>query len=130
MKIINGERASGKTTILIQMAHDTGARIVCRSQAEARFVEKRGKEMGLEIKKPAFDFAVPGPFNPEAFKGETLLIDDAEGIIEKALAAYFGVPVCAITINRPNVLKSRLDDEQREIAKDANPEAYAEEFAT
>lgn len=130
MKIINGERASGRTTMLIQMAHETGARIVCRSQMEARFVEERSAEMGLEIKKPAFDFAVPGPFNPETFKGETLLIDDAEGIVEKALAAYFGAPVDAITINRPNALKSMLDEEQREIAKDANPEVYAEEFAT
>lgn len=128
MKIISGERASGKTTMLIQMAHNTGARIVCQSQTEARFVEKRAEEMGSEIKKPAFDFGVPRPFNPETFKGETLLIDDAEGIIGKALAAYFGAPVDAITINKPNVLKSVISDEARDVMKKNLGEQYKEEL--
>lgn len=128
MKIINGERASGRTTMLIQMAHETGARIVCRSQMEARFVEERAAEMGLEIKKPAFDFGIPAPFDKKTFEGEMILIDDAEQIIGKALSAYFGAPVATVTINCPKVLKSVISDKAREVIKKNLGEQYKEEF--
>ena len=130
MKIINGERASGRTTMLIHTAYVTGERIVCPTYKRAQFVAQQAKDAGLNILEPleAFQYAEDRVHGLR--QNERILIDDAEKVIEEALAAYFRTPVDAITINCPNVLKSRLDDEQREIAKDANPEVYAEEFAT
>ena len=119
MKIINGERASGRTTMLVQEAARTGARIICNNVEHRRQIMTVADEMGVSIKEAVMDFGFPVPFGKKTFDGETLLIDDAEQIIEKALSAYFGVPVAAITINCPNVLKSKADGKAKQEASKA-----------
>lgn len=118
MKIINGERASGRTTMLIHAAYVTGARIVCPTYKRAQFVAQQAKDAGLDILEPCEALQYAEDRVHGLRQNERILIDDAEKVIEEALEAYFHTPVDAITINRPNVLKSRLDEEQREIAKD------------
>ena len=128
MKIINGERASGRTTLLIQEAARTGARIVCNNIEHRKNIMSRAEEMGAKIKEPVIDFGFPVPFDKKTFEGETLLIDDAEQIIGKALSAYFGAPVATVTINCPKVLKSVISDEAREVVKKNLGEQHKEEF--
>lgn len=52
MKIITGERQSGKTTKLIRIAAETGAYIVCRSIEEAQRIHKLSRDKGVKIPLP------------------------------------------------------------------------------
>ena len=52
MKIIYGDRHSGKTTELINMAHKRGGYIVCLNHNEAYRIAMVAREMGLNINFP------------------------------------------------------------------------------
>lgn len=129
MKIINGERGSGRTTILIHTAYTTGARIVCPDNSQARFVKETAQEEGLEILEP-MGFR---EFMEKSCRGlareEKVLFDNADMALTEILRDYFHAEVTAITINCPNVLKSHVDEKTRESIKRVNPEMYAEEYA-
>lgn len=128
MKIINGERGSGRTTILIHTAYTTGARIICPNRPQAKFVKESAQEEGLEILEPmAFR-----DFMEKSCRGlareEKVLFDNADMALAEIMRDYFHVEVAAITINSPNVLKSHVDEKTREFIKGINPEMYAEEY--
>lgn len=122
MKLINGERGSGKTDGLIFTAAATGARIITPTSEMALFVEKRAKERGIEILKPvSANEYFSGHYGPGEIRGgrgnpviainngSPILIDEADNpngisIIEAALSSYFGgVPVIAATINAKQI---------------------------
>lgn len=129
MKIINGERGSKRTTVLIHASYVTGARIVCPNFRMAKQVEQQAKDEGLDIPTPFEALQYADNCVHGLHRGERILIDNAEAVIEEALKAYFhGVPVDAITINKPNVLKSVISDEAREVMKKNPGEQYKEEF--
>ena len=122
MKLINGERGSGKTDGLIFTAAATGARIVTPTRNMALFIEKRAKERGIEILQPvsAAEY-FSGNYGPHEIRGglgnrvlerncgTPILIDEADNcngvsIIEAALSSYFGgVQVIAATINAKQI---------------------------
>ena len=52
MKVISGERGSGKTTELVKMAAEYGAVLVCGDNRRVRFVKDVAKSLGLRIKDP------------------------------------------------------------------------------
>ena len=120
MNIINGERASGRTTMLIHAAYVTGARIICPTSPMARYVDGMAKDEGLDILEPMGALQYAEDTVHGLRRNERILLDNAEKIIEEALNSYFrGVTVEAITINCPNVLKSKVGDEAKQEASKA-----------
>lgn len=129
MKIINGERGSKRTTMLIHASYVTGARIVCPNFQMAKQTEQQAKDEGLDIPTPFEAWQYAEDCAHGMHRGEHILIDNAEAVIEEALKVYFhGIPVDAITINKPNVLISVISDEAREAVKKNLGEQYKEEF--
>lgn len=52
MKLINGNRSSGKTTALIKYACENNALILCSSHANKNYIIGLAKTMNLDIIKP------------------------------------------------------------------------------
>jgi thymidine kinase len=52
VKIIKGNRGSGKTTKLIEQSYIYGYRIVVTSNIQKKYIQKTAKEMCLEIVEP------------------------------------------------------------------------------
>ena len=114
MNIINGERGSGRTTFLIHAAYVTGARIICPSSEIARYISGMAKKEGLEILEPlGFKDFMDRSCRGFA-RGERVLMDNADMVLSEILTDYFRVPVEAITINCPDVLKSRAQKEAKQ----------------
>lgn len=104
MKVINGERGSGKTDGLIFTAHATGARIIAPSEAMARIIAERAKERGIDILPPmGYNAYLDGPAKMGAERRTPILIDEAESIIEEALRLWFRSDVIAVTISEPQI---------------------------
>lgn len=121
MKIINGERASGKTDGLIMTAYATGARIITPTKRMAQFIEARAKERGIEIEKPMqYNEYLDGPGKFMANERCPILIDEAETIIQYALSCVFKRDVIAITLSEP-LIKSLLSETGSETVKEEKP---------
>lgn len=104
MKIINGERASGKTDGLIFAAYATGARIIAQTEARARVIAERAKERGIDILPPmGYRDFLDGPAKMPVTQPEPILIDEAETIIKEALELWFRKEVIAVTISEPQI---------------------------
>lgn len=112
MKIINGERASGKTDGLIFTAYATGAQIVAFCRKEADRIAERAHERGMNILPPicASDFVRT---NRDGFRGlhtrpnyqtpiiideANMAVKDGKSIIEIALENLFQAPIIAVTM--------------------------------
>ncbi|HBF6293743.1 TPA: hypothetical protein KOS84_000837 [Clostridioides difficile] len=52
MKLINGNRSSGKTTTLIKYAYENNALILCHSIANKNYIISLAKTMNLDIINP------------------------------------------------------------------------------
>ncbi|MEX0050305.1 hypothetical protein AB2T85_06615 [Clostridium butyricum] len=52
MKIIRGDRRSGKTTELIKKSHDEWKYIICRDRQRVEFIESYARELNIEIPFP------------------------------------------------------------------------------
>lgn len=113
MKIINGERASGKTDGLIFTAYATGAQIVTFCHQEADRIIERAHERGMDILPPivAREFV---RMNRDGFRGlridpnyqTPIIIDEAnmavkdrKSLIEIALENLFQAPIIAIAMS-------------------------------
>lgn len=104
MKVINGERASGKTDGMIFAAYATGARIIAQTEARARVIAERAKERGIDILPPmGYHEYLDGPAKMPVTQQEPILIDEAETIIKEALEAWFRKEVIAVTISEPQI---------------------------
>lgn len=129
MLIINGERGSRRTTILICASYVSGERIVCPTRAQAQFVKEQAERMGLPIKEPMMAFEYAKEIERGKMREESaVLVDNADWIIDAALEKLLGKPARAITINKPNALRSVISDEDRKFIRNANPRMYAEEY--
>lgn len=87
-------RRTGKTTQLIKLSHDTGIPIVTRNAAMANCIERQALRMGVAIPKPIVN-RVSGWREPPVAKCESVLVDEAGGILEDML----GTRVVAVAIN-------------------------------
>lgn len=94
MKILCGERQSGKTTALIKQSAETGFYIVCIHRQEALRVARMADELKLFIPFPlTFDEFLNHRYNGRGVKG--LLIDESLQLLQSL--TY--VPVHTITID-------------------------------
>lgn len=93
MKIIVGERRSGKTTKLIEMCAKQGGYIVCINRHEAQRVLAEAKGMGLKIPLPITFTDIR---NQRYCVGgvKKLYLDNAELF----LGSLVSVPIVAITM--------------------------------
>lgn len=109
MEVIFGGRRTGRTTKLIQMAAEAGAKgevcyIVCMSNNEAYRIKQRANEMGLFIGFPiTYDEFRQGQIASQNVK--FLLIDNAECLLQRLI----GIPIKAITIEDEDATAKRLD---------------------
>jgi len=101
MKVIVGPRASGKTTELINIAHETDQYIVVPNERRKRFTFKMAKDIGKPIRNPiTIDEMVYGSFERSMYaryhEPPTVLMDDAQSVLENLL---HGVRIDALTIS-------------------------------
>ena len=122
MKIINGERASGKTDGLIFTAYATGAQIITFCHQEADRIIERAHERGMDIITPmsiqAFMQRAQRGFR--GFDNTPVIVDEAnlavhggKSVIEIALENLFQSPVIAISMTEGQI-KSVLPKKEAE----------------
>ena len=103
MKILNMERKSGKTTILIHTAYATGMPIITYDSARAKQVYEQACKMGfdrIEVYSSAEWISNIRKLSIHKDK-EHVLIDDGEQLIDIALENMFKVKVETVTLSIP-----------------------------
>ena len=92
MKKIIKARGDGKTTDLIQLSHETGAYIVCRSQETCSMISAMAREQKLDIPFPiTYQEFLEGRYG---MRISGFLIDDADELLQRLSR----VPIDAITM--------------------------------
>ena len=103
MMILTGERGTGKTSELIKFSEETGYPIIARDSINARYIKDRAKAMGAKIPDVYTEMQVKdGKLRGIDYRG--ILLDDADSVIERALAYYFSAPVKVASVDRNNVV--------------------------
>lgn len=117
-RIINRQRGTGKTTMLIHASAVTGMQIVTQSKQRAAYINKQAKEFGCTIPETIDAESLSHNRCLYAGEGPGILIDDGEELIGKALEHYLGRKVTAVTISCPmyerptkEELKEALDEQ-------------------
>lgn len=106
MMIITGERGTGKTSELIKFSEETGYPIVARDSSNAKYIKDRAKAMGAKIPDVYTETQVKdGKLRGIDYRG--VLLDDADSVIERALAYYLSASVMAVSVDRNNVVLLR-----------------------
>lgn len=101
MKFINRSRCSGKTTMLINTAHITGYPIIVYDEARASCVINQARKMGImDIEVMTVRGAVE-LISKGMNHNKSILIDEADKIIELALDKFFNANVVACTFSIP-----------------------------
>lgn len=115
MRLINKERASGKTTQLIYTSATTGFRIITPTAHMANHIAEMAKQMGLDIPKPLSDVEYRN--DPYWSKNhDPILVDECPEIIKEALELYFDAPVVAATMTVPiDKHISRKENHEKDI---------------
>lgn len=86
MKILLGERRSGKTTELVKIAAQSKAVIVCFNQQMVQCTKDRAKQLGLEIETPiTFSKLQKGYLMGTNHK---VLIDDFDLVLRSIISGY------------------------------------------
>ena len=83
MKIIQGNRQSGKTTELIKMSSRENKHIVCNYADEKIRIGRMAKRMGMEIPKVILPHELP----LKGMRVESVLVDNVECVLEQLLGA-------------------------------------------
>lgn len=132
MKIINGERRSGRTTALIYDSAKTGRPILTPSLQQAAFVEAEARKLGVEIPKVrSFQEVViakrRGYIDYPTGRGYMtfreidrlggFLIDNADELFEGLLCEKLQARVAAITVCVPVTMKDRYRAKIAEAAE-------------
>lgn len=106
MMILTGERGTGKTSELIKFSEETGYPIVARSSSNAKYIKERAKAMGAKIPDVYTETQVKdGKLRGTDYRG--ILLDDADSVIERALAYYLSASVKVASVDRNNVVLLR-----------------------
>jgi hypothetical protein len=79
MKIITGNRGSGRTTELIKISHEKQIPIVCSTNLSAKYILDMAKEMKLEIPTPLSISSFETAFRGRKIEG--ILIDNVEFVL-------------------------------------------------
>lgn len=106
MMIITGERGTGKTSELIRFSEETGYPIVARDSSNAKYIKNRAKAMGAKIPDVYTETQVENG-KLGGFDYREILLDDADSVIERALAYYLSATVKAASVDRNNVVLLR-----------------------
>lgn len=95
MRLIDGERGSGKTTKLIYTSEMTGYPIVTQNSRSVDYIQKQAQELNAKIPKP---MTVREFLSMKGIRLEKILLDEGFSIIKDALKSYFGgIDVATVT---------------------------------
>lgn len=97
MRLLIKDRAKGKTTQMIYTSETTGYPIVVETEMQKNFIMNKAKEMDIIIPEPITIGEINnirGRIRPD----DKIIIDEGYNIIEKALKAYIGCDVMAVTL--------------------------------
>ena len=101
-EFIYKKRNTGKTTELIKRSAETGAFIIVRTGAMARYIKAQAKDMGYKIPEPMGMIHFNSIMNDSRFREERedvfekgILVDEFQLMIDDL---FGGVPVHAVTI--------------------------------
>ncbi len=101
MRLLIKDRAKGKTTQMIYTSEATGYPIVVETEMQKNFIMDKAKEIDIVIPEPitineimGISAGIRGRIRPD----DKVIIDEGYNIIEKALKAYIGCDVIAVTL--------------------------------
>ena len=102
MNIIYGDRNSEKTSMLIITSAVMGIPIICPNQCSAATIQDKAITLGVNIPKPIVH-------RQGRFYIGSVLLDDANLYVEKALEEYFGANIAACTffVDKNSVMESK-----------------------
>lgn len=96
MKLIVGNRASGKTTKAIETSAREWKYIIVRDFSETRSIVQKAKEMKLDIPYPiTIDELLSYNLKQTSMKVDGIIIDNALDVLQKII----NVPITLATIN-------------------------------
>lgn len=98
MRILNQDRCTGKTTILIHTSYTTGYPIIVSCVPMKRYIMDKAESMGLNIPIPIVYTDKNSLNNITADK---ILIDEAGLMLDDIFSEYFNKPVEAATMTIP-----------------------------
>lgn len=97
MRLIIKGRGMGKTTQMIHTSESTGYPIIVETRSQAQLLIDKAKKMGAAIPEPITMSRIDSAIRSRRI--EKVIIDEGHNIIEKALKAYIGCDVAAVTLS-------------------------------
>lgn len=98
MRILNQDRGTGKTTMLIHTSYTTGYPIIVPTRTIKDYIEKKAKQMGLNIPTPIL---FSDKTSLDKVTADKILIDELGIMLGEVLAEYFNKSVEAATMTIP-----------------------------
>ncbi len=98
MKLIVKGRGSGKTTRLIYASEVTGIPIATSTRVNAEHIKDMAERMGCNIPEPTTYRDLASNCYLGSTKYDSVLADDVDSIIQKALDSYLNCHVVAATM--------------------------------
>lgn len=116
MKLIIGERGTGKTAALIRYASSNDARILCANKVNERIIKNRAKEMDVTIKDPMYFHDYINNDSRENY--EKVVIDE----LEQCICSFLRLNISCATGTMPTI--HPIDFIQSENLHKLAPEDY------
>lgn len=98
MRILNQDRGTGKTTMLIHTSYTTGYPIIVPTRVMGDYIKSKAKQMGLNIPEPIL---FSDKTSLDKVTADKILIDELGIMLDEVLAEYFNKPVKAATMTIP-----------------------------
>ena len=115
MNLINRDRQTGKTTMLIYTAHVTGYPIIVWDITRAKIIEHQAYKLGCTVNVFTIN---QWEHARRGYRVHDVLIDEAKDFIEAALNNYLGANVAACTATFPmDKIPSPEEKENKEDLK-------------
>lgn len=99
MRIINRSRGNGKTTMLIYTAYITGMPIIVYTRRQADLLLKQAKDMNVDVE--VFTVCEWNKLRLPSKNEMSVLVDEANIMIEDCLKMYIGSNIAAATMTIP-----------------------------
>ena len=109
MKLLIKDKGSGKTTGLIYTSESTDYPIVVSDNISKHYIIDMAKQIGCEIPEP---LTVEDLRRANIYRGQNILFDNVESILERAINSYLDANVVCATMT--NLLKEKNDDNKTE----------------
>lgn len=104
MKLIVRGRGSGKTARLIYASEVTGIPIATLSKQNIEHIKDMAERMGCDIPEPVTYRELASNSHIGSMKYNSVLADDVDSIIQKALDSYLNCHVVAATMTPRDLL--------------------------